>query len=194
MKTIQKILWGFISTAICLLYKTDVNAVAPTYYRTYNNGQIKFQVNTNNATCTPTTTYNCGTALVSEDMAIQSAIQNGVMLSGKCGLHQYVTGCDCDDGTFNCCTSSNIHCAACPDGGSTVRSAAIYVKEAQDLGSRCCHWDGNPGTSYNMFFQLAQSQIIIVNPGITNCFKPKATTYKDGAGQYEFTNSCYYNG
>lgn len=193
MKTIQKILWGFISTVICLLYRTDVNAYsAPTYYKEYNNGIVRFRINTNNATCKPTTNYNCNTPL-NEYQAIGSAIQQGAILpNNKCGRNQYVTGCDCADGTFKCCTVDNIQCATCPNGGYTMSSAAIYVTATQQLGSQCCHWDGGT-TSYNMFFALDDDQIIIVNPSISNCFMPKAETYHDASGQYEFINSCYYN-
>lgn len=198
MKTIHKILWGFISTVICILYRTDVNAYPYGRKATYNyNGlDVKFSVNTNNVRCTPTRTNNCtaGTPYSKQPLAIQSAIRTATILPNqKCRRNQYVTTCGCSDGTLACCTTDNITCADCPNGGYTQSSAVVYTTTTQALGSWCCHWDSDNTQSYTLFMVMDTNQMIIINSDITDCFRLPATTYKDDpTGLYEFTNSCYY--
>lgn len=211
MKTIQKILWGFISTAICLLYKTDaahsqlqyIQGVLPTghaVYKAYNG--IIIAARETGKRCFSTDRpdlYN------SEFWSALSQIYNAAYNEPAlaiCSHNQYVAACfgqSVGHPGNQCSEADYITCADCPKlSGRAVfpnnnKNAFKIPYSSQSLPSSTatgCFGIRNATISYVIEFYVP-SQIIIKDHSITNC-RATGGGYSDPSGTYEFTSPCYY--
>lgn len=201
MKTIQKILWGFISTAICLLYRTDVKGT--TNYPELNgylydtiNGVYVFARKTSTrcyTTVKPNLRNNTDVMkIINSALNAKSVICSGFQYVDTCnGVPAYLT-------TANCKRADQIICSRCPQKtggyGSTLNPQNAYKVNYRGIPASittgCMDIDNT--YSYIVNFYIV-SQVIIDANSITDCFVPSLTNYTDDpTGTYEFTNSCYY--
>lgn len=201
MKTIQKILWGFISTAICLLYRTDVKGVTnyPEYtghlYATIDGVYVYAKKTSTRcyATDKPNLRNNTNAMkIINSALNAKSVICSGFQYVDTCnGVPAYLTTADCK-------RADKIICSHCPKKtggyGSALHQQNAYKVNYREIpasvATGCMDVDNT--YSYIVNFYVV-SQVIIDANSITDCFVPSLTTYKDDpTGVYEFTNSCYY--
>lgn len=209
MKHIQKILWSIATAFIAIVFKTDLAQAAGEYYdrkftEVLNNG-IRLSITTTPYKCNWGTTYNCPINTILND------IESKRQTVSKCPKGTYLSSCECATG-LDCCNETtdvnSITCTTCPSPGTTT-GVPVYFYPAQeikphaanDADSYCCH--RTPGgnvispdgtlTSYIFRVYILSGFILNEADASTDCFLPKATTYNDTTGNYQFTNSCYYN-
>ena len=203
MKTINKILWGFISTVICILYRTDVKALThyPYYsgylYTTINGVQVFARKTSTRCYETVKPYLNDNASVIA---IISTALNDRLITANRiCDNYQYVGRCNGVPAylsTADCSKPSKIICSTCPklNGyGSTINALNAYRIPSRDIptsiATGCMDIDNT--YSYIVNFYVA-SQIIVDANSATDCFVPSLAVHQDDAGTYEFTNSCYY--
>lgn len=206
MKHIQKILWSIATAFIAIIFKTDIAQAAGEYYnRTFtevlSNG-IRLSIATTSYSCDWGDKYNCPIT------TITNKINNQGETVSKCPKGTYLASCGCTTG-LGCCNAitdvNSITCTTCPTPGTTTE-VPVYFYPAQEIkpdigNSYCCHRTPGgkvispDGTMRSYIYKVYILSGFILNDAdaATDCFLPKTTNYSDTTGNYQFTNSCYYN-
>lgn len=177
----KRILWLFASTIIALFYKTNAYGYV---YQTVNG--VTVEANTDGQTCDTPVRPSASLILQAVNSAIQAA-------STVC--QHYAYGCANQKDNWENCTTANIICSTCPDGGrvNTAHSGAIYITKQQSVtGVYCWHLPQNTTTSYNTYLSVPAGQLVIQNNSYTACYLPYGTSRSDDTGTYTFTEDCYY--
>lgn len=216
MKYLGKILWGIISTAICIAYKTDANADCT--FKVTNREKLSTNATLNFATCSAGTICQAlGGALTScsgqwiriEDLAKLQNNHSSIRVNTLCSRNYYIASCKNSAGTIiNLPTANNIAdcktgilCSSCPSSGNTQSESVIikYGDEYYDSNYMyvCASVDAVSGSNLNgLYMQEVKLTCdgyteIKQNP-ITNCYQKSQSQYRDVMGSYTLISSCFY--
>jgi len=217
MKYLGKILWGIISTAICIAYKTDANADCT--FKVTNREKLSTNATLNFATCSAgTICHNLAaaapTSCAGQWIRIQDAqkLQNdhgSIRVNTLCPKNYYIASCQTATGTTiflptnanisNC--ETRIVCSSCPSSGDTQSESVIikYGDEYYDSNYMyvCASVDAVSGSNLNGLYMQEVKLIcdgyteIKQNP-ITNCYQKSQSQYRDVMGSYTLISSCFY--
>lgn len=213
MKLISKLLWGFLSGTICIMYKSDSKAAC-----TYSLTSLQFVGNNttlNHSLCSAATICashdpnrtDCGGNWITN---LDTEVAEIIYARQLCSKNYYVYACKNSGGitiypvderiAVNYC-KKDIVCSSCPSGGLTQSASMMMIHDggyaANNYYYVCSNIDAITGQKLSGFYM----QEILLNCGgyttsnlnmITKCFQMPGKTYTDPLGSYQFISSCFY--
>lgn len=203
MHTISKILWGFLSTFICVIYKIDAYAVEYCTYPVVQSALVGNTIGTTHAQCSAATICDGGTCGGKWTNRITEYDGNETTTT-ICGQNLYVGKCRKHNGQIatnplypTLCSAGYI-CSSCPNSGVTGRSART-ISWGVRYGRKiyfCSNTDPTGRSLGATYMQVIEPDCEYFTErywaNIYNCYLLQNHTYRDTAGSYQFTNSCFY--
>lgn len=203
---IKKILWGFTSSIICILYRLDANGALCNYTNVlrselvYTGGTLApHNVCSGSTICDGGT---CGGKWVREIPELSEREERQTI----CQSGQYVSSCRNSGGQIINNPSSPSRCASdygctsCPSDGRTAGLTQIVHHGLANVAGEI-YFCSNTDPSGKVLPQGTYMQVIKVNcdsyssiswKQIVDCYLPPNVTFNDTAGSYVFTSSCMY--
>ena len=201
MNYISKLLWGFISTMICIVYRSEASIVCTASLLE------SFQTNT----CNKNACNNLTNCHYTQDFfTVRYPIpDDGTQV---CAKNKYVESCRNASGQtvtipgrFDSTCVNGFVCKDCPSGPGGTFTARKSFKHDISPYTRgtiiylCSNKDANNqqlGSNYQMKYEIINCSIVGTNGSyntITDCFVRSGIITNDGTGSYTFVNSCYYS-
>ena len=216
MNYISKLLWSFISTMICIVYKADGAGCS---YRLLASQYLGAATGdfSQDGLCSASTLCagneapghnNCATRWIRQHYRVAEPEFSETQV---CAKNSYILNCRVGDtlisnsDQFDRC-HGGFTCRACPSGpggalttGSSIKRSQTGANwENQTIVFLCSSKNAagtNLGGLYMMKYEIIScpSAYSSTLNGITDCYVKSNIMTNDGTGSYIFTNSCHYS-